>query len=144
MGKTCITFWDFDVEATIQFWIFVSKLFRNALWVQQCSFGFSCQNYFAMLIYGAQSEDKQFWSVIEMARADHCAFFHCSNESKLSFIMSEFCDFTYRKAQNTLVNGRDCLTVAIKTLTEVCFNHFKAGFRSKKCPNLALYLRRYI
>ena len=81
-----------------------------------------------------------------MARGDHYAVYGCSNDSnKLFCVMLEFFDSTHQKARKMLSNGRDCLTVAIiiTLSTKVCSNDFKAGYRSKECPNPTLYLKGY-
>ena len=86
-----------------------------------------------------------------MGRGDHCAVYGCSNDRRYPEKQVVLPDvgilrFYSPKSQKDivkwerLINRRD---FKVTLNTKVCSNHFKAGYRSKECPNPTLYLKGY-
>ena len=90
-------------------------------------------------------------SVLKMPKGDHCAVFGCSNDRRYpekQVVKSHVGVLRFHSPINVqeaskwekLINRRD---FKVKLSTKVCSNHFKAGYRSKECPNPTLFLKGY-
>ena len=86
-----------------------------------------------------------------MPKGDHCAVFGCSNDRRYPEkqvikphvgVLRFYTPLNPKDASKweKLINRRD---FKVKLSTKVCSNHFKAGYRSKDCPNPTLYLKGY-
>ena len=87
-----------------------------------------------------------------MPKGDHCAVFGCSNDRRYPEkyvikahvgVLRFYSPLNVKDAAKweKLLNRRD---FKVKLSTKVCSNHFKAGYRSKECPNPTLYLKGYV
>ena len=85
-----------------------------------------------------------------MRKGDHCAVFGCSNDRRYpekQVVKPHVGVLRFHSPINVqvaskwekLINRRD---FKVKLSTKVCSNHFKAGYRSKECPNPTLFFKR--